>query len=561
MSQKSYNFRAAGYVRVSTMDQVQGKLTVKGSLEEQEQKARDYAEGQGWEYVETYREPGVSGEKFDERAALQRMLADAKAGAFDVVIVRASDRLARDQEVYFRITKILNHYYNIQILNLSNPSQIVEPSAFVGRRNPMLIVQQGFDAMLGAFDQARRTDMLIEGKRRQARAGRFTSPEIFYGYKIDHRFVGGKVDRVPVPDPAEYWVLELLPKLVLEENLSDREIAQRLTALGARPREAEHWNRSCVLLMLKRTFYAGKVSYGVTKTNIDELGKEHTLKNPNPQTIIYADHRYQHPWDWETFQLMQERRQGRANLPARQRVSRSPLAGILVCGYCGRSMTLRIVPDARLKRNYKKLRVEREKPQSYFICGYHNSNPTACQPNIVPARLVMERLSDKLLELSQAEALNHQTFYNAVQLDDTTALRSVVESRIKSVKAEILESIPAKIDRLNRGYLNGRVSEEQYPVLTRLIEEEKDALASQLIELEKELNRVIANSQKVERLKSFMDQLKAYQQFLKQPLDSWSEVQVRQVRVWLATRYEKISVKMIKTPVKSLEINFVIKSF
>jgi hypothetical protein len=79
-------------------------------------------------------------------------------------VVKAGDRLARDQEVFFKITKILNQYYNIQILNLSNPSQIVAPEEFTGRRNPMLIVQQGFDAMMAAFDQARRSEMMIEGK-------------------------------------------------------------------------------------------------------------------------------------------------------------------------------------------------------------------------------------------------------------------------------------------------------------------------------------------------------------------------------------------------------------
>lgn len=558
MSQKEYTFRAVGYVRVSSMDQVVSKLTIRGSLEDQEQKARDYAESRGWEYVETYREPGVSGEKFEERAALQKMLEDAKSGRFDVVIIRAGDRLARDQEVFFRITKLLNHYYNIQILNLSSPSQIVPPDDFIGRRNPELIIQQGLDAMMGAYDQARRTDMLHEGKRRQARAGRFLSPVIFYGYQVERRVIGNKVERVPVPDPDEYWVLELLPTLVLEENLSDREIAVRLTKLGAKPRGSEVWNKNSVLLMLKRTFYAGKTSYGMQKSKFDDTGKEHILKNPNPQNIIYAEHRYQHPWDWQTYEKMLERRKSRSHLPARQRVSRSPLAGILVCGFCGRSMIYRFISDDRVQRTYKRM-TRADNSYVYFKCGFQNANPGACQPNNVPAKMLMDRLKKKLEELAKLETENPGTFYTEVQSDDTASLRGVVEGRIKSVKAEIVETIPAKIDRLNRGYLNGRVSEEQFPELTRLIDEERAELSNQLLALEKELNQIIANSQKVERLKTFMELLKIYLEYFDHPLNTWSEVQVRLVRDWLASRYDKIAVKMTKKPSTELEISYELK--
>lgn len=571
MSENENRFRAVGYCRVSSADQVTGTLTIRGSLEEQEAKARTYAEQQGWEFNRVYVEPGISGEKFDERKALQEMLEDARAGQFDCVIVRAGDRLARDQEVFFRITKILNQFYNIQILNLANPSQIVEPSSFVGRRNPMLIVQQGFDAMMGAFDQARRIDMLMEGKKRQVRAGRFINSQVFYGYGLDHRVIAGrKVDRVPVPDPKEYWVLQLLPKLMLEENLSDREIALWLTELGAPSREGGPWRKTTVARLLTQPFYAGKIAYGRQVTKIDAAGKAHPVKNLRTESIILASHKYEHPWDWETFERMQDRRRARHSSPPKQTVSRSPVAGILICGYCGHTMVMRLggprgqvnrwVTFADGSRHYRPYQSKTARPD-YFVCGYHNITPGACQVNRVPVKMVMDRLVFILKELAHSKEADPEGFYANLKTADQTTRREALTSRLNGIKAELVETIPAKVDRLNRGYLNGMVSEEQYPVLTKIINEERDLLAANLLNVENELRRLDTESQKADKMRSFMDDLNAMVERLQQPVGNWPDGDARKVLQWLSSRYEKIAVSLENTPQgRTLNFNIELKS-
>src|SRR5215467_480463 len=54
---------------------------------------REYAERRGFEIVE-YRDEGISGSK-DSRPALDRLMRDARARKFDVVIVARFDRFAR----------------------------------------------------------------------------------------------------------------------------------------------------------------------------------------------------------------------------------------------------------------------------------------------------------------------------------------------------------------------------------------------------------------------------------------------------------------------------------
>lgn len=93
--------RAAIYIRVSTEDQVDGT-----SLETQTKDCQAYAAKNGWAVVGVYADEGLSGRR-DDRPALQRLLADAKARAFDLVLVWKLDRFGRETEAQLRYKRIL----------------------------------------------------------------------------------------------------------------------------------------------------------------------------------------------------------------------------------------------------------------------------------------------------------------------------------------------------------------------------------------------------------------------------------------------------------------------
>ncbi len=77
--------RAALYMRVSTLDQ---------HPESQLHDLRGLAAQRGYEIVEEYVDHGISGTRV-RRPGLDRLMADARHGRFDVVLVWACDRLAR----------------------------------------------------------------------------------------------------------------------------------------------------------------------------------------------------------------------------------------------------------------------------------------------------------------------------------------------------------------------------------------------------------------------------------------------------------------------------------
>ena len=82
--------RAAIYARFST------DMQSDASIEDQIRSCRDYAARQGLEVVETYSDRAMSGASL-MRSGVQKLMRDARSGAFDVVISEGLDRLSRNQ--------------------------------------------------------------------------------------------------------------------------------------------------------------------------------------------------------------------------------------------------------------------------------------------------------------------------------------------------------------------------------------------------------------------------------------------------------------------------------
>jgi DNA invertase Pin-like site-specific DNA recombinase len=88
---------------------------------------REYAERRGFEIIE-YRDEGISGSK-DSRPALDRLMKDAKARKFDIVIVARFDRFARSVSHLLRALEEFNHLG----INFVSLSESIDTSTPMGR--------------------------------------------------------------------------------------------------------------------------------------------------------------------------------------------------------------------------------------------------------------------------------------------------------------------------------------------------------------------------------------------------------------------------------------------
>jgi len=113
--------RYAAYVRVSREEQVLGY-----SLEAQERLVRDWVGQQrgdlSGELAAVYRDEGHSA-RTDDRPAFQQMVADARSGQFEAIVVHKFDRLARDRYDAVAYKTLWRSKLGIKVLSASEPSQ------------------------------------------------------------------------------------------------------------------------------------------------------------------------------------------------------------------------------------------------------------------------------------------------------------------------------------------------------------------------------------------------------------------------------------------------------
>jgi DNA invertase Pin-like site-specific DNA recombinase len=81
--------RAVSYIRVSREEQVEG-----WSLAAQRDQCAELAARRSWDMAQVFEEPGRSA-KTDLRPTFQRMMSQAEARRFDVIIVHKLDRFSR----------------------------------------------------------------------------------------------------------------------------------------------------------------------------------------------------------------------------------------------------------------------------------------------------------------------------------------------------------------------------------------------------------------------------------------------------------------------------------
>ncbi len=157
MSTQPDKIRCAIYTRKSTL---KGLEQAYNSLEAQEDRCKSFIElheGQGWVFVQSFSDAGISGGT-TQRPGLKAMLDAARAKKFDLVVVFKLDRLARNQRDFLNMLDTLAKN-GVDVASATEP---FDSSSYLGRamRN-----------LLGVFAEMER-EMISERTREKAEASR-----------------------------------------------------------------------------------------------------------------------------------------------------------------------------------------------------------------------------------------------------------------------------------------------------------------------------------------------------------------------------------------------------
>lgn len=312
--------KVAGYCRVSTNHEDQ-----LNSFESQQSFFRQYIrQHPQWELFDIYADEGITGTSTKKRAQFNRMISDAHAGKFHLIITKEVSRFSRnilDTIAYTRELKALG----IGVIFMSDGFCTMDPDAEL-RLSIMGSIAQ---------EESRKTSNRVKwGHTRQMEKG------VVFG----HSLLGYHVKNGGLEiDPSGAEVVSKIFHMYGIEKKSAAAIARILCRQGIRTSTGNPlWSDTQVLKILKNEKYVGDLVQKKTITP-DYLTHNRQYNHGEEEKIVIRDH---HPPIisrdlWELVQL-EIRKRRRCSDTSEGHSNRYLFSGKIICGECGNRFVSRV---------------------------------------------------------------------------------------------------------------------------------------------------------------------------------------------------------------------------
>src|SRR6516164_4719327 len=321
--------RVAIYARYSSDNQRDA------SIEDQVRQCRARIDQEGWQRGEVYSDHAISGAT-TLRPGYQKMLEDARAGRFEVLVAEALDRLSRDQENIAGLFKQLS-FAGVRLITLSE-----------GEIGELHVGLKGTMNALYLKDLAHKTRRGLEGRVRQGKSGGGRC----FGYEIVN-----SLDHAGEPVHGERRINQIeaaIIRRIFEEfakGHSPRAIAGALNKEAISGPASKAWGPSTIYGnwrrgtgILNNELYIGRLVWNRQQFVKDpHTGRRRARPNPESAWIVeqvshlgIVDDRL-----WERVKERQQETRSAVLTPdkgvrsERARRPRYLLSGLLRCGTCG----------------------------------------------------------------------------------------------------------------------------------------------------------------------------------------------------------------------------------
>ena len=361
------------YLRKSRTDDEAEARGEGETLARHEKALMELAKRQHLNVTEIYREV-VSGDTIAARPVMQQLLSAVEQGVWEGVLVMEVERLARGDTIDQGIVAQTFKFSGTKIvtpMKTYNPSnefdeEYFEFGLFMSRREYKTINRR-----------------LQRGRAASVQEGKYAANRPPYGYK-----------RVKLPNdkgytlepiPAEADVVRLIFDLYINgevqpdgtrKRIGFYLIAKHLNAIKAPSHNESGWIPPTIRFIISNPVYCGKVRWKyrpATKKMVD--GKIVVArKRVPPENCIMGDGIHEPIISRETFELAQDLMAKNPPRPVGEnQILKNPLAGLVVCGKCGRRMIRR--PHS--KRNF-----------SVLMCAIPSCNNVSCDLNLIEQRVL-----------------------------------------------------------------------------------------------------------------------------------------------------------------------------
>lgn len=301
-----------------------------------------------YDVTEIYQEI-VSGDTIAARPVMQRLLREVCDGLWQGVLVAEIERLARGNTA---------DQAQVQTAFAVSGTRIITPFKVYDPQNE--IDNQYFEFGLFMSRQEYRTinRRLRQGMEASAKEGKWVGGSCPYGYERV-RVERGKGWTL-APHEPEAGIVKLIFRLYVEgekkedgsyQTFGAYSIARRLDSMGvAPPGPSACWWDSTICDILQNPVYIGKIRWRNHHKQKRVVNGEVKVKRvlSSDEERILVDGLHPALIDRGTFDKAQELAQHKGPAPVKKsNVLVNPLAGILVCGECGRTMVLSVQKQGR----------------------------------------------------------------------------------------------------------------------------------------------------------------------------------------------------------------------
>ena len=284
----------------------------------------------------------VSGETIASRPIMQQLLSDVEEEMWDGVLVMEVERLARgdtiDQGIVaqtfkFSGTKIITPLKTYDPNN-EYDEEYFEFGLFMSRREYKTINRR-----------------LQRGRVASVKEGKYVGNKAPYGY------VRKKLEKEKgytlVPDPNTAAIVKMIFSMYAygEKNADETveetgtsKIVRKLNNLKIPAMNGKDWTVSTIRGMLCNPVYIGKIRWNVRSIKKKMVDGEIVKERPRekPENWVIADGLHEPEIDLKTWNIVQQKLSDNSTHPCPKNMAMAnPLAGLVVCGKCGRKMVRR----------------------------------------------------------------------------------------------------------------------------------------------------------------------------------------------------------------------------
>ncbi len=370
--------RAALYLRVSTARQAEHDV----SIPDQKRQGEAYCEARGYQFVETYVEPGASATN-DRRPEFQRMIeaGTSRPAPFDVVVVHSFSRFFRDAfDMEFYVRKLAKN--GVKLLSITQE---------IGD-DPVHQMMRQIMALFDEYQSKENAKHVMRALKENARQGFWNGSLPPIGYRVvaaEQR--GAKVKKKLEIDPLHAETVRLIYRLALHGDgakgqMGVKNIVSYLNRNRIFTRDGGRWGIGQVHRILTRRTYMGEHEFNKRFKSKELKPVSEIVVVPVPPII-----------DRETFDAVQKLLKARHPAMTPSAVVSGPtlLTGLIHCAKCGGAMTIRTGKGGRYR---------------YYVCSMKaRQGPTACEGMAVPMDklddLVASHLEDRLLQPERLETI------------------------------------------------------------------------------------------------------------------------------------------------------------